>query len=89
MTDDLSMNALSGDMTERARASLAAGCDVILHCNGERTEMEAALAATPRLTGDALRRADAALAARRAPASFDPAEADARHAALTAELADA
>ncbi|MCB2081104.1 MAG: beta-N-acetylhexosaminidase [Rickettsiales bacterium] len=41
MTDDLSMKALRGNMEERARRSLQAGCDVLLHCNGEMAEMEA------------------------------------------------
>ena len=50
LTDDLSMKALSGGLGERARASLAAGCDVALHCNGERAEMEAVAAAVPALT---------------------------------------
>ncbi|MDF2232824.1 beta-N-acetylhexosaminidase [Albimonas sp. CAU 1670] len=93
MTDDLSMNALSGSMAERAELSIAAGCDLILHCNGDMAEMEGALSATPRLEGRALARADAALAARRAPEPFDPAEADARFAqilrALNGEAADA
>src|SRR5215208_6737629 len=35
MSDDLSMNALSGTFGERATAAFAAGCDVALHCNGQ------------------------------------------------------
>lgn len=61
MTDDLSMKALSGSMTERAEAALKAGCDVVLHCNGDRAEMEAVMAGVGKLKGDAKRRARAAL----------------------------
>ncbi|MEO0819906.1 MAG: beta-N-acetylhexosaminidase [Pseudomonadota bacterium] len=71
MTDDLSMQALSGPIAARAEAALAAGCDVILHCNGEMAEMEAIAAVTPRLSGLAAARAFRALAARAAPAPFD------------------
>ena len=39
LSDDLSMHALSGSFEERARDSLHAGCDVVLHCNGEMEEM--------------------------------------------------
>ena len=39
MTDDLSMNALPGDMRDRTLAARAAGCDVALHCNGDADEM--------------------------------------------------
>jgi beta-N-acetylhexosaminidase len=39
MSDDLSMQALGGPIGIRARDALAAGCDCILHCNGDRTEM--------------------------------------------------
>ena len=39
LSDDLSMDALSGSLGERARAALAAGCDVALHCNGKPEEM--------------------------------------------------
>lgn len=41
VSDDLSMEALSGAISERAQASLAAGCDLVLHCNGEPDEMSA------------------------------------------------
>lgn len=45
MTDDLSMQALSGDMVARGRESLLAGCDILLHCNGKMDEMTALVAA--------------------------------------------
>jgi beta-N-acetylhexosaminidase len=75
MTDDLSMAALSGSIGERSRAALAAGCDVVLHCNGKLDEMRAVAAATPELSGEAARRAAAALASRQAPAAIDRAAA--------------
>jgi beta-N-acetylhexosaminidase len=75
MSDDVSMNALSGTIAERSRASLAAGCDVVLHCNGKLDEMVAVAGACPELAGDAARRAEAALAARSAPEQFDVAAA--------------
>jgi beta-N-acetylhexosaminidase len=46
-------------------AAIAAGCDMILHCNGKMPEMHEVAAATPVLAGEALRRATAALAAKR------------------------
>ncbi|MBA4010911.1 MAG: beta-N-acetylhexosaminidase [Phenylobacterium sp.] len=61
MSDDLSMKALGGEFADRARDSLAAGCDVVLHCNGDMAEMKAVLAGTKALSGQALRRAKAAL----------------------------
>jgi beta-N-acetylhexosaminidase len=71
MSDDVSMNALAGSIAERTRAIVAAGCDVVLHCNGKLDEMRAVAAETPELAGQALIRADRALAARKAPTSFD------------------
>lgn len=67
MTDDLSMKALAGGFGDRARASLAAGCDVVLHCNGDLHEMAAVAAVVPELTGRPAVRAAAALALRAAP----------------------
>ena len=84
MSDDVSMNALSGTLAERSRAALHAGCDVVLHCNGKLDEMRAVAGESPPLAGDAARRADAALAARRKPADFDVATAREQFATLMA-----
>jgi beta-N-acetylhexosaminidase len=62
MSDDVSMKALSGDFAARTAAIFAAGCDVVLHCNGLMDEMAAVASATPVLAGRALERARAALA---------------------------
>ena len=84
MTDDLSMKALGGGFGERAERALAAGCDVILHCNGDPGEMAAVVEATPRLAGRPAARAEAALARRVAPGAWDVAAAEADFAALAA-----
>lgn len=82
MTDDISMGALSGGFRERAASARAAGCDVVLHCNGDIGEMQAVAAGAGVLSGPAQRRARAALARRpRAPEPFDVAEGRARFAA--------
>ena len=39
ISDDTSMKALSGDFPDKAAAILAAGCDIVLHCNGVMEEM--------------------------------------------------
>ena len=71
MSDDVSMNALSGSIAERTRAIFAAGCDVVLHCNGDLDEMREVAAETPELSGKALERARRALASRHPPQPFD------------------
>ena len=70
MSDDISMGALSGSLSERTKAAIAAGCDVVLHCNGVLSEMFEVAAEAPALAGDAARRAGAALSARKPPAPF-------------------
>src|SRR5450631_3928422 len=71
MSDDVSMNALAGSIAERTRAIIAAGCDMVLHCNGKLDEMREVARETPELSGEALERAGRALASRRAPQAFD------------------
>jgi beta-N-acetylhexosaminidase len=71
MSDDVSMNALAGSIAERTRAIIAAGCDMVLHCNGKLDEMREVARETPELSGQALERAGRALASRRVPQAFD------------------
>ncbi|MEZ0078285.1 beta-N-acetylhexosaminidase [Bradyrhizobium japonicum] len=84
MSDDVSMNALSGNIAERTRAIFAAGCDMALHCNGNIEEMREVAGQTPELSGTALARAKAALASRKAPQPFDRTAARAELDALIA-----
>ncbi len=86
MSDDVSMGALSGTIAARTRASFDAGCDLVLHCNGKLDEMQAVASEAPKLGGDAARRANAALAARKAETSFDVREAWARFSAMMAPV---
>jgi beta-N-acetylhexosaminidase len=62
MSDDVSMKALSGSVGESTTAAIAAGCDLVLHCNGMLAEMEAVAANIPEMKGRALARLEAALA---------------------------
>jgi len=82
MTDDISMQALSGSLEARSRAALVAGCDLVLHCNGEMDEMEAIAAEAGGMNAAAQARADAALAWRRAPEPVDIAALEAEFEAL-------
>ncbi|CAG0972859.1 MAG: beta-N-acetylhexosaminidase [Rhizobiaceae bacterium] len=57
VSDDTSMKALSGDFPEKAAAILAAGCDLVLHCNGVMEEMAGIASRTGSLAGRSLERA--------------------------------
>jgi beta-N-acetylhexosaminidase len=76
MSDDLGMKALGHpsagghppgsnaleDFGARALASLAAGCDIALHCSGDFAEMRSICEAVPEITVAARARLDAAMA---------------------------
>src|ERR1700735_1518954 len=89
MSDDVSMNALSGSIAERTRAAFLAGCDMVLHCNGDLAEMREVAAETPELSGKALQRAGDALASRGAPQPFERALARAELEAMMSRVGTA
>jgi beta-N-acetylhexosaminidase len=78
MTDDLNMQALSGNLGQRTRAAIAAGCDIALHCKGDLAEMQAVAAEAGDMRPDTRARAVAALARRTpyAPVDIAALEAD-------------
>jgi beta-N-acetylhexosaminidase len=82
MSDDLSMKALDGPLSVRAKAALFAGCDLALHCNGDMDEMRDVASEVKKLEGAALKRSTQALSHLSAPSPFDPAAAEARLALL-------
>jgi len=70
MSDDISMGALGGHLVESAVRAHRAGCDVVLHCNGNLAEMRRLADALPPLGGAAAQRLERAVAALR-PAPDD------------------
>src|SRR5579871_1340219 len=71
MSDDVSMGALAGPIAQRVRQSLAAGCDLVLHCNGDLAEMQEVAKNCPELGGAARERTERALASRCSPQAID------------------
>lgn len=61
MSDDISMKALADPLEISTARALEAGCDVVLHCNGDMAEMQTVAGAAPVLSGAALARAEAVL----------------------------
>ncbi len=76
MSDDLSMKALGGSFTERAGQTLAAGCDLVLHCNGDMQEMQEVAQATTPLSDKACERFARAASQLKPPTEFDYAKAE-------------
>jgi beta-N-acetylhexosaminidase len=56
IADDIGMKALKGTPPDNAAATLAAGCDLTLHCSGNLQEMQAIAPAVHRLTEAAAER---------------------------------
>ncbi len=84
LSDDISMGALGGDLESRSARALAAGCDVVLHCNGDLAEMRAVVGATGMMESIAATRARRALDCLRPAEPFDRKTAVARFRALIA-----
>ena len=85
VSDDLSMQALGGGFADRTRSALDAGCDLVLHCNGDMAEMTEVAAALHPLSEIAQERLVRAAAMRRRLPPLDVAEAAGRIAAALGE----
>lgn len=75
MSDDIGMKALQGSFAARTRAVIEGGCDVVLHCSGNFSEMAEVAGAAPALEGKAAKRFEDARACLHDPEPFDEAEA--------------
>jgi beta-N-acetylhexosaminidase len=71
MSDDLDMNALEGDVSDRAAGCVAAGCDLALNCWGRMDEMIRIADKLPTITVRAAERLAAAMATISPPKSVD------------------
>jgi beta-N-acetylhexosaminidase len=87
ISDDISMGALEGAIGKRAEAALAAGCDLVLHCNGKLAEMEEVAAAARPVSAAGRARLDRAEALRASPGEADIPALEARLHSLTGEFA--
>jgi len=82
LSDDIAMGALTGGSAERARAAVAAGCDLALHCSGDFAEMQAVAARLPPIGQQALDRLTRAAAAPETPMTAREQAAETRDALL-------
>jgi len=87
LTDDISMQALSGSIGARTKAALFAGCDIVVHCNGRIEEMKEVAAEAKPLDGASLKRAETALSHVQPVEDFDSDAAEARLAKLMGVMA--
>lgn len=78
MSDDVSMGALEGPIRARTKAALFAGCDIVLHCNGDMAEMTEVATELKPVEDVVERRIRHAMAALKITADFDPVQAEAR-----------
>lgn len=71
MSDDICMKALSGGFGERAEKSIRAGCDLVLHCSGDMTEMEEVALAVSELSAQSELRLQRAISRLHEQEEFD------------------
>lgn len=71
LSDDVSMQALTGSIGARTKAALFAGCDVALHCNGKMDEMKDVAGETGPLEGASAQRFEAAMMQLVPPSDLD------------------
>ena len=82
MTDDLNMQALQGTLASRTALSIAAGCDLALHCKGDLAEMRTVATAAGDMSQATRLRAKTALAARKPAEPIDTAQLQAELSAM-------
>jgi len=82
ISDDLSMDALKGPLSLRTKAALFAGCDIVLHCNGEMEEMQQVAEEAKPLRDQWLKRCETALAHLASPEALEIDAAEVRLAQL-------
>tara|TARA_Y100000741_G_scaffold166066_1_gene125611 strand:- start:85 stop:717 length:633 start_codon:yes stop_codon:yes gene_type:complete len=56
ITDDLSMKSLKYSMTENTKRAFNAGCNLVLHCNGDLTEMISVAENSPKVNSFVLKK---------------------------------
>jgi len=78
MSDDISMKALGGSLGDRVARTHAAGCDLVLHCNGELDQMMEVARNSPEISGLTAKRCAAAMSA--LPAALTGFDADSAYA---------
>lgn len=71
LSDDISMAALGGAIGRRADSALRAGCDLVLHCNGDLREMREVASAVRALDARGEERLARALHMVQVPVPFD------------------
>ena len=71
ISDDICMKALSGNFIKKARKTLDAGCDLVLHCSGDLNEMRETMLGVHELSESAKQRVLMIESSFKKPEQFD------------------